>query len=141
MKNEQITQNTGEEDEEKSNKKEGKKLIQNERKRTAFERLQLAWIRTSLTLMAIGIGALEYYTNRIEAGKEPFLKLITGSELGLFLIITSSVMLILSTLQHVKSMSKLKEFYPEMRYSVATLLSVLILSLSFLLFLMIFLRL
>jgi uncharacterized membrane protein YidH (DUF202 family) len=142
MENEEILKNTGEgeEDEEKSNKKAGKKIIQNERTRTAFERLQLAWIRTSLTLMAIGIGALEYYTNRIESGKEPYLKMVTGSELGLFLIVTSFVVLIQATIQHINSMSQLKKYYPEMRYSVATVLSLLILGLTFLVSFMIFLR-
>ncbi|SMD44760.1 Uncharacterized membrane protein YidH, DUF202 family [Aquiflexum balticum DSM 16537] len=137
MKDTESEKETGEE----QKKKKGKSLIQKERTRTAFERLQLAWIRAALTLMAIGIGALEYYFNRIEAGKAPFLKLVTGSELGLFLIITSSVILSLATIQHIKSMAKLKEYFPEMRYSVATVLSILVLALSFLLFLMMSLRL
>lgn len=52
---------------EKKAKKKAKAKIQLERTRTAFERLQLAWIRTSLTLTTIGVGAYEYYHNRIES--------------------------------------------------------------------------
>jgi uncharacterized membrane protein YidH (DUF202 family) len=114
-------------------KKVGKKEIQNERTRTAFERLQLAWIRTCITIIAIGIAALEYYHNMMESGKVPIIRLVSKSDLGIFLIVTASVMLILSTLQHVKSMAKLKAYYPEMRYSVATVLSILILSLGLIL--------
>lgn len=118
---------------EMKNKKVGRKEIQNERTRTAFERLQLAWVRTCLTIIAIGIAALEYYHNMMDSGKVPLLRLVSKSDLGIFLIVTASVMLILSTLQHVKSMAKLKAYYPEMRYSVATILSIVILSLSLIL--------
>jgi hypothetical protein len=50
-------------------------------------------------------------------------------------------MLSLATIQYIKSMAELKEYFPEMRYLVATVLSILILALSFLLFLMRSLRL
>jgi len=141
MENEEIEITPVVENEAKLQEKAERKLFQNERTRTAFEKLQLAWIRTSLTLIIIGVGLLEYYMNRIEEGKKPYFNLITGNELGFFLIITSTLMLILATLQHVKSMSQLKVHYPEMRYSVATILSILILSLCFFLFLMIYLKL
>ena len=131
-----------EEDKKKQEKKKGKKQIQLERTRTAFERLQLAWIRTSLTLLTIGVGAYEYFFNRIEAGKAPLLQLefFTGRELGLFLIVASFVTLLLSTLQHIKSMATLKKYYPEAQYSVASLLSYALLILIFFLAWMVILR-
>jgi len=130
------------EDKEKKEKKKGKKQIQLERTRTAFERLQLASIRTSLTLLTIGVGAYEYYYNRIESGKAPLLnmKYFTGKELGLFLIVASFVMLLLSTIQHNRSMATLKKYFPEAQYSVATLLSYLLLALSFFLGLLVILK-
>jgi uncharacterized membrane protein YidH (DUF202 family) len=130
------------EDKEKKEKKKGKKQVQLERTRTAFERLQLAWIRTSLTLLTIGVGAYEYFYNRIESGKAPLLKLkyFTGRELGLFLILTAFSMLLLATLQHTNSMATLKKYYPEARYSVASLLSYLLLTLTFFLALMVIVR-
>jgi uncharacterized membrane protein YidH (DUF202 family) len=126
----------------KQEKKKGKKQIQLERTRTAFERLQLASIRTSLTLLTIGVGAYEYFYNRIEAGKAPLLKMkyFTGRELGLFLIATAFIMLLLATLQHNKSMATLKKYFPEAQYSVASLLSYLLLALTFFLGLMVILR-
>ncbi len=136
---------TNEEDlrkQEKLEKKKGKKQIQLERTRTAFERLQLAWIRTCLTLLTIGVGSYEYFYNRMEAGKAPLLKLkyFTGRELGLFLIVTSFSMLLLATLQHRKSIATLKKYYPGAQYSVATLLSYLLLALTFFLAFMVMLR-
>jgi uncharacterized membrane protein YidH (DUF202 family) len=130
------------EDKEKQEKKKGKKQIQLERTRTAFERLQLASIRTSLTLLTIGVGAYEYFYNRIEAGKAPLLKMkyFTGRELGLFLIVASFIMLLLATLQHNKSMATLKKYYPDAQYSVASLLSYLLLALTSFLGLMVILR-
>jgi uncharacterized membrane protein YidH (DUF202 family) len=131
-----------EEAKKKQEKKKGKKQIQLERTRTAFERLQLAAIRTSLTLLTIGVGAYEYFYNRIEAGKAPLLHVrqFSGRELGLFLIFSAFAMLLLSTLQHRKSMATLKKYYPEARYSVATLLSYLLLGLTFFLGTLVILR-
>jgi uncharacterized membrane protein YidH (DUF202 family) len=126
---------------EKKEKKKGKKQIQLERTRTAFERLQLAWIRASLTLLTIGVGAYEFFYNRLEMGRAPLLKTVTGRELGLFLILSSFGMLLLATLQHTKSMRMLKKEYPESRYSVASVLSYLLLALSFFLGVMVMLEL
>lgn len=121
----------------KKEKKKAKSQIQFERVRTAFERLQLAWIRTSLTLITIGVGAYEYFHNRIELGKAPLLKLVSGRELGLFLIVTAFVILLLATFQHEKHMTILKKQYEGYRFSVASLLSFLILFLAFFLIIMV----
>jgi uncharacterized membrane protein YidH (DUF202 family) len=115
---------------EKTLKKKAKKLIQLERTRTAFERLQLAWIRTALTILAIGVGVYEFFFNRLESGKTPLFEAFTGRELALILYCISFVVLTLSLVQHKKSMEHLKESFPESRYSVAALLSVLLLLLA-----------
>lgn len=121
----------------KKEKKKVKSQIQFERTRTAFERLQIAWIRASLTLITIGVGAYEYFHNRIESGKAPLLKLVSGRELGLFLILTAFVILLLATLQHEKHMTFLKKQYVGYRFSVASLLSFLILFLAIFLIVMV----
>lgn len=120
-----------EKDSEKSGKKKAKKLIQLERTRTAFERLQLAWVRTALTILAIGVGVYEFFFNRLESGKKPLFEAFTGRELALVLYCIAFAILILSLLQHRQSMAKLKESYPESRYSVASLLSIILLMLAF----------
>lgn len=119
-----------EKDSEKSDKKKAKKLIQLERTRTAFERLQLAWVRTALTILAIGVGVYEFFYNRIESGEKPLFESFTGRELALVLYCIALTILVLSLLQHRESMAKLKESYPESRYSVASLLSLALLLLA-----------
>lgn len=115
---------------EKKAKKKAKNKIQLERTRTAFERLQLAWIRTSLTLITIGVGAYEYFHNRIESGKAPLLKLVSGRELGVFLVLIAFFALLLATAQHKSQMSELKQNYEGFRYSVSSLLAYTILLLA-----------
>jgi len=127
-------------EEKKKEKKEGKKQIQLERTRTAFERLQLAWIRSCLTMLTIGVGAYEYFYNRLEKGEATLLNLITGRELGFFLIAVAFGMLLLATIQHTKNMATLRKQYPEMRFSVAMVLSYLLLALSFSLGLMVLMK-
>ncbi|GAA0877282.1 hypothetical protein GCM10009119_02500 [Algoriphagus jejuensis] len=129
-----------EQDLEKSRKKNAKKLIQLERTRTAFERLQLAWVRTALTFIGIGIGIYEFFYRRVESGKSPLFESFTGRELALVFYFISQVILILSLWQHRLSMAKLKESYPESRYSVAALLSLTLLVFSFFLTCLLLLR-
>ncbi|WP_026968440.1 YidH family protein [Algoriphagus terrigena] len=119
-----------EEDLEKSRKKNAKKLIQLERTRTAFERLQLAWIRTALTILAIAVGVYEFFFNRLESGKRPLFESFTGRELALILYCIAISVLILSLRQHRVSMARLKSSYPESRYSVAAILAIILLCLS-----------
>jgi len=128
-------------DTEKAEKKAGKKQMQMERIRTAFERLQLAWVRTSLTMMAIGVGGYEYYLNRVEQGKAPMLSFISGRELSIYLIASAFVILVLATLQHRKSMATLKKYYAESRYSVSEVLAYLILTLILFLVLVLIIKL
>ena len=119
-----------EQDLEKSKKSNARKLIQMERTRTAFDRLQLAWVRTALTIMAIGAGVYEFFYRRSESGEQPLFESFTGRELALLLYGIAFIMLILSLTQHNVSMAKLKESFPNSRYSVAGLLSIVLLLLS-----------
>ncbi len=137
----EMTESESLQDQEKAEKKKGKDLLGLERNRAAFERLQLAWIRTSLTLMAIGVGAYEFFYNRTESGKAPLLQLVTGRELGLFLFLVTFTMLLLSTIQHRKCMADLKKQYPGMRESIALRLSYLLIGLTFFLSIMVILQL
>jgi uncharacterized membrane protein YidH (DUF202 family) len=124
----------------KLEKKKGKKIVQFERNRTAFERLQLAWIRSCLTLMMIGVGAYEYFYNRLEAGKAPLLKHVSGRELGMLMTFIAFIMLVLSTIQHNRKMALLKKQYPDMEYSIASWLSYLLIVITFFLTCMIIFR-
>ncbi len=108
-------------------KKSGKKKLQLERNRTAYERLLLSWVRTSLSLSVIGLTAYELYYTRISQGKEPLLRLINGRDIAVFLFSLAFIMLLLATIQHFKTIRTLKNFYPEAQFSVAAILSYLFL--------------
>ncbi|MCL6258328.1 DUF202 domain-containing protein [Aquiflexum sp. TKW24L] len=137
----ETEQMSDEELEEKKEKKKAEKLLQNERTRVSFERLQLAWIRTSVTLLVVGIGAYQYFFERIESGRTGFLKHLTGSQVGILLVMLSFVVLLFATIQHHQNMSKLKETYPEMRKSISSFLAYIIMAVSFTLSLMVIFRL
>ncbi len=117
------------EDLEKSQKKKARKLVQLERTRTAFERLQLAWVRTAMTFLGIGVAIYEFFYRRMESGQKPLFESFTGQELALTLYCIAMLVLVLSLRQHRVSMAKLKESFPQSRYSVAALLSMILLSL------------
>jgi uncharacterized membrane protein YidH (DUF202 family) len=115
----------------KEEKKKDQKLLQKERVRVSFERLQLAWIRTSVTLLVVGVGAYQYFYQRVESGRSGFTNAITGADFGILLVFLSFVVLLFATFQHIKSMAKLKANFPEMRYSLGTILAYFILAISF----------
>ena len=123
--------NSETESQEKQLRENVKKSLQNERIRVAFEKLQLSWVRTSVTLLAIGVGAYQYFYERVESGRQGFLKHFTGAQFGVLLIITSFIILLLATIQHHQNLFKLKQQYPEMRYSIGSILAYFILLLSF----------
>lgn len=130
LKSEASGQFSGAELGAKEEKRKDNKLLQKERVRVSFERLQLAWIRTSVTLLVVGIGAYEYYYERVESGKSSFTQGITGADFGIFLIFLSFVVLLIATFQHIQSMAKLKADFPEMRSSLGTVLAFIILAIA-----------
>jgi uncharacterized membrane protein YidH (DUF202 family) len=91
-------------------------------------------------MLTIGVGSYEYFYNRLEKGQAPLLNIISGRELGLFLILAAFAMLLLATIQHTKNMTSLKRQYKEMRFSVALVLSYLLLALSFFLGFMVLIK-
>jgi hypothetical protein len=73
----------------------------------------------------------EFFFNRLPSTRSPLFETFTGRELALVLYILAFFVLFISLLQHLKTMKRLKESYPESRYSVAALLSFLLLALAF----------
>jgi uncharacterized membrane protein YidH (DUF202 family) len=110
-------------DESRKKKKKGKEEMSLERVRLAFERLQLAWLRTAITFIALGFTSFKFYYGRIEEGKHALVEYVNGRTIGIFLIAVGLVGLIQATLQHRKSQAKLKVYYPEMYYSVSLIQS------------------
>lgn len=121
------------EEAERKKRKQGKKELGYERIRLALERLQLAWLRTAITFVALGFTGYRYYLSRVEDGLEPLGGAFNGRNLGLFLMVMAFVGLFQSTLQHRRSWARLKAFYPELPYSISLVQSYFVLVFTFLL--------
>jgi uncharacterized membrane protein YidH (DUF202 family) len=118
-------------------KKKNKKVLGNERIRLAMERLQLAWLRFSITMIALGFTAYKFFFSRVEEGKAPLLKTITGRQIGTFLLLVGFIGLLQATFQHIRGYKKLKAYYPEVEYSVSLIQSYLVLTLGLALLLLV----
>lgn len=121
--------------------KKAKKELGYERIRLALERLQLAWLRTAITFVALGFTAYRYYLSRVEDGLEPLGGSFNGRNIGLFLLLMAFVGLFQSTLQHRRSWERLRAFYPALPYSVSLLQSYFVLLLTITLVLVVWFRL
>lgn len=115
----------------KEEKKKGKKELGYERIRLALERLQLAWLRTAITFVALGFTSYRYYLSRVEDGLEPMAGVYNGRSIGLFLMLMAFVGLFQATLQHQRTYARLKQFYPTLPYSVALMQSYFVLVFTF----------
>jgi uncharacterized membrane protein YidH (DUF202 family) len=117
-------------DPEKQQRKQAKKELGYERIRLALERLQLAWLRTAITFVALGFTAYRYYISRVEDGRELLDSHFNGRNIGLFLLVMALLGLFQATMQHRRSWARLKAFYPDLPYSVAQLQSYFVLLLT-----------
>lgn len=122
-------------DDEKKALKKGKKEMSFERVRLALERLQLAWLRTAITFIALGFTAYKFYYARVEEGKGPLVTWFNGRGIGIFLIFVGFIGLLQATLQHRKNWEKLRKLHPGMSYSVSLFQSYFILTFTLALFL------
>ncbi len=98
-----------------------------ERHRIALEKLQLAWMKKTLTLSALGFACYRFFYSRQESGKAPIIELFNGRNVGIFLIGLGILGLFLATVQHVRNYSQLRADYSHIRYSVALVQSILLL--------------
>ncbi len=128
-------------DPQKEEKKKAKKELGYERVRLALERLQLAWLRTAITFVALGFTAYRYYLSRVEDGLEPLGGTFNGRNIGLFLLLMAFMGLLQATLQHRRSWAKLKHFYPGLPYSISQIQSYFILAFTLSLLVMVWWRL
>jgi uncharacterized membrane protein YidH (DUF202 family) len=128
---ETMTQDGVVPDIEKAEKKKAKKELGYERIRLALERLQLAWLRTAITFVALGFTSYRYYISRVEDGRETLGSFYNGRSIGLFLMVMAFIGLLQSTLQHRRSWAKLKHFYPNLPYSITVIQSYFVLAFTF----------
>lgn len=126
---------------EKKEKKKTKQDFSYERLRLALERLQLAWLRAAITFVALGFTAYRYYLSRVADGLEPLVGGFNGRNIGLFLLAMAFFGLLQATIQHRRSLSRLKAAHPTLPYSISLVQSYFILAFTLSLLLVVLLRL
>jgi len=126
---------------EKKEKKKKLKVLGSERTRISFERLQLAWLRTAITFIALGFTSYRFYLSRTEEGKTHLMDHISGREIGIFLVAVGFMGLLQATIQHRKNYARQKALNPNMFYSVSLVQSYFILVFTFFMLLAMFFKL
>ena len=111
-------------------------LIRNKRVRIATERLQIAWLRTAITLMAFGFTIYKVLESLIEEGKrKPLFGYFDGRDIGLLMLAIGFLGLAQAIWQHHRSIAALKKINVKMPPSLSLRQSYIIL--IFILFLLI----
>ncbi len=99
-----------------------------DRTRLAYERTQMAWVRTATSLISFGFTIYKFF--QIEMAKEmaahPVTAPIGPREFALIMIGTGLVALLLSTLEHMASLRRLRKTYGPMPRSVAAIVGGLV---------------
>ena len=117
-----------------------KKDLSQERLRIALERLQINWIQWDITCIALGFTSYKFFYARVEEGKAAVGSFLNGRDIGIFLISLGLVSLFFATLQHRKSVEKLKSVMPTMQYSLSLRVSYVVMIFSIVVFLIVIFR-
>jgi putative membrane protein len=97
-----------------------------ERTRLAHDRTLMAWIRTSISLISFGFTIYKFFQYLQEQGTRARDRLLGPREFALLMISFGIVALVLASWQHRRDMKALRALYPEVPYSLATVLAGLI---------------
>ena len=104
-----------------------------DRTRLAYERTLMAWVRTGVSLISFGFTIYKFFEEFHKA--EPVLvrtSLIGAREFGFIMISIGLVAVLLATIQHRMTLKKLRAQDPEVPYSLAALVALLVSVLGFL---------
>jgi putative membrane protein len=97
-----------------------------ERTRLAYERTLMAWVRTGVSLISFGFTIYKFFEEFHKSGTAAQGSLLGAREFGLIMISIGLISTLLATLQHRGTLKKLREQYPEVRYSLAFLVALLV---------------
>jgi putative membrane protein len=98
-----------------------------ERTFLAHERTLMAWVRTSTAMISFGFTIYKFFQYlRLQGEAPPAHRLLGPREFALIMISIGVVSLLLATLQHWRDTKRLRAQYPEMPFSLASVLAALI---------------
>lgn len=98
-----------------------------ERTRLAYERTLMAWVRTGTSLISFGFTIYKFFEEFHQAEHAPVETGFFGArEFGLVMISIGLVAVFLATFQHVGTMRQLRAQYPDVPYSLAAVVALLV---------------
>ena len=97
-----------------------------DRTRLAYERTLMAWVRTGVSLISFGFTIYKFFEEFHTAQQVVRTSLIGAREFGIIMISIGLVAVLLATFQHVRIMHRLRAQDPELPYSLAAAIALLV---------------
>jgi inner membrane protein YidH len=98
-----------------------------ERNRLAYERTLMAWVRTGVSLISFGFASYKFFEEFRKAEQLPRSNELFGvREFGFIMICIGLVVVLLATIQHIRTMHKLRAQYVDVPYSLAAVVALLV---------------
>ncbi len=102
-------------------------LLAVDRTRLAYERTMMAWVRTGTSLISFGFTIYKFFQYQVERGQAvPPGRLIGPREYAVGMISIGLIALLLSALDHRRSMEKLRAAYGPQPRSTAAVIGVVV---------------
>jgi putative membrane protein len=99
----------------------------------AYDRTLMAWVRTSVSLISFGFTIYKFFQAIVEKGTQPTFGLLGPRELGIIMLATGFAFMLLATIQNHIELKKLKEMYPDVKFTanISKILAFMITLLAF----------
>ena len=94
-----------------------------DRTRLAHDRTLMAWVRTSTSLISFGFTIYKFFQYLHEQQNTQSRGGFGPRQFATLMIVVGIVALVLATIQHRRDMKTLRAHYPEVPYSLATILA------------------
>ena len=94
-----------------------------DRTRLAHDRTLMAWVRTATSLISFGFTIYKFFQYLREKTPGPSEPLFGPREFALVMIGIGLMALVLATVQHRRDVVQLRHWYPNVPYSLATILA------------------
>jgi putative membrane protein len=97
-----------------------------DRTRLAYERTLMAWVRTGVSLISFGFTIYKFFEEFHKAEQVARTGLIGAREFGFIMISIGLVAVLLATIQHRMTLKKIRAQDPEVPYSLAAVVALLV---------------
>jgi putative membrane protein len=97
-----------------------------ERTRLAYERTLMAWVRTGTSLISFGFTIYKFFHEFHQTGTTKAAGALGSREFGLIMISIGLVATAVATIQHRGTLKRLRAQYPEVSYSLAFIVGLLV---------------